>query len=218
MPTYLQAVDVPERCFLGEVLLWVAFQRLPTSLFSYDGKELRETTEVGGLAVEIPADWGISEEETKRANLPPDPYYLAMIQERSTQLPAFYDDLLKRYDPDPGERARIAEERAKAEVYQRECDQWEPLYLQAIEYPASRIFVALKSGTLSTTGRLLPDRKGEEFHELLERKDKDVFDFPVVQIPPAFWSLSYRFHSCLNRKVAVAGTEDRNALCSDCGV
>ena len=28
----------------------------------------------------------------------------------------------------------------------------------------------------------------------------------------------YRFHSCLNRKVAVAGTEDRNALCSDCGL
>ena len=82
------------------------------------------------------------------------------------------------------------EKRAAAEIYQRERDAWEPLYQQAIEYPASRIFVALKSGQLSATGRLLPGRDDQEAGELLERDDKDVFDFPVVEIPPTFWNLS----------------------------
>ena len=189
MPVFLQPVDVPERCFLGEVLLWVAFQRLPLSLYDLEGSDVRDTTEAGGLVTEIP-DWEISEEETKRANIPPDPTYLALTQDKSTLLPDFYDDLLKRYDPEPKERARIAKERAEAEIYQQECAAWQPFYEQAIEYPASRIFVALKGGQLGATGRLLPGRDRDEALEHLDREDKDVFDFPVVEIPPSFWSLS----------------------------
>jgi hypothetical protein len=34
MPKYLQQVDIPERCFLQEVLLWAAFQRLPLGFAS----------------------------------------------------------------------------------------------------------------------------------------------------------------------------------------
>lgn len=188
MPTYLQPVEIPERCFLGEVLLWVAFQRLPITLY-YEGKELRETFQAGRMAVEVP-EWEISEEETKRANLPPDPAYIALIEERSTLSPDFYDKLLKSYDPTPAERARVLEERAAAEIYQRECDAWKRLYHQAIEYPTSRIFVAFKGGQLRAVGRLLPGCNEQEAGELLERDDKDVYDFPVVEISPSFWSLS----------------------------
>ena len=63
-------------------------------------------------------------------------------------------------------------------------------YEQAIEYPASRIFVALKGGQLGATGRLLPDRNGDEALEHLDREDKYVFDFAVVEILSSFWSLS----------------------------
>jgi hypothetical protein len=64
MSIYFQAVQIPERCYLGEVLLWVAFQRLPIALYDLEGVEIRETTEVGGLIIEVP-NWQISEEETK---------------------------------------------------------------------------------------------------------------------------------------------------------
>jgi hypothetical protein len=50
MPTFLQPVTVPERCFLSEVLLWAAFQRLPIASYTLDGKEIRETDEIGGYA------------------------------------------------------------------------------------------------------------------------------------------------------------------------
>ena len=107
MPVFLQAVDVPERCFLGEVLLWVAFQRLPTSLYDDDGQDVRDTTEASGLIPEIP-EWVITEDETKRADIPPDPEYLALMGERPTSPPAFYDDLLKRYDVEPEESSAHA--------------------------------------------------------------------------------------------------------------
>jgi len=189
MSIYLQPVQVPERCYLGEVLLWVAFQRLPIAILVDDGEELRETTEIGGLTIEVPY-WEISEEETKRANIPPDPTYLALIEGKSTLLPAFYDDFLKRYDPEPDQRARLEKERAEAESYLQECVAWRPHYERAIEYPASRIFVALKSGQLGATGRLLPGSNMDEAHAHMDREDKDVFDFPVVDIPASFWSLS----------------------------
>jgi hypothetical protein len=188
MPVFLQAVDVPERCFLGEVLLWVAFQRLPVSFYDNDGGDIRDTTEAGDLIAEIP-DWVITEQETRHANIPPDPEYLALMGERPTSPPAFYDDLLK-LDLEPEDRARVEEDRAAAELYQRECEAWGPLYERAIEYPASRIFVALKSGQLASTGRLLPGPNVGEARELLDRQEKDVYDFPVVAIPPSFWSLS----------------------------
>jgi hypothetical protein len=191
MPIYLQAVDIPERCYLDEVLLWVAFQRLPTVLYDDRGQEVRETTEAGGLIIEEFPYWEISEEETKRANIPPDPTFLALIQDKTTLPPVFFDDLLKRYgDPEPDERAHIVQKRAEAEIYQRECAAWQPYFEQAIEYPASCIFVALKGGKLGATGRLLPGRNMGEAHECLEREDKDVFDFSVEEIPASFWSLS----------------------------
>jgi hypothetical protein len=187
MPVFLQPVDVPQRCFLGEVLLWVAFQRLPLSLYDHEGSEVRDTTEAGGLEAEN-IEWEITEEEAKRAGIPPDPKYLALVEDRSTLLPSFYDKLLKQYDPAPEERLRIEEERASAAVFERECEAWQVHYQRAIEYPASRIFVALKGGQLASTGRLLPGGNMNEASDLLQ--DKDVFDFPVVSIPAAFWRLS----------------------------
>jgi len=68
MPTFLQPVELPERCFLSEVLLWVAFQRLPVALYTYDGKEVRETDEVGDYKIDV-ADSVLSDDETKRAGI-----------------------------------------------------------------------------------------------------------------------------------------------------
>ena len=189
MPVFLQPVDVPEHCFLGEVLLWVAFQRLPLNDYDQSGREIRDTTEAGWVEVET-IEWSITEEEAKRAGIPPDPKYLALVEDRSTLLPSYYDKLLKGYDPPTAERKRIEKERASAVVFERESEAWRVNYQRAIEYPTSQIFVALKSVQLASTGRLLPGRNKNEATDLVRVEDKDVYDSPVVSIPAAFWSLS----------------------------
>ena len=70
MPTFLQPVVPAKRCFLFEVLLWVAFQRLPIVLgYTDDGKEIRETDEVGDYEVKA-IDRVLSDDETKRVGIP----------------------------------------------------------------------------------------------------------------------------------------------------
>ena len=56
MPTFLQAVELPQRCFLQEVLLWVAFQRLPIATYDHEGVELRESEsrEINNYSAEHP--------------------------------------------------------------------------------------------------------------------------------------------------------------------
>jgi hypothetical protein len=189
MPVFLQPVNVPERCFLGEVLLWAAFQRVPLSLYDLDGREVRDTTEADEVIAKN-IEWKITDEETKRAGIPPDPDYRALVEDRPSLRPSFYDDLLKHYDPAPDERLRIEQERASAAVFERECEDWQVHYRRAIEYPSSQIFVALKGGQLGSTGRLVPGGNMDEAWDLLRQQDKNIFDFPVVSIPGAFWSLS----------------------------
>ena len=77
---FFQAVYVPERCFLSEALLWVAFQRLPTVQYDEDNREIREATEYQGYALDTP-EGPLTEDESKRAGIPPDPSYLRLIDE-----------------------------------------------------------------------------------------------------------------------------------------
>src|SRR4051794_12561800 len=90
MPVYLQPVQLPERCFLGEVLFWMAFQRLPVAIYDPKGRDIR--AEFDGLQTGFP-ERSITDEEAKRAGIPPDPEFRAWMEDRVTSPPSFYDDL-----------------------------------------------------------------------------------------------------------------------------
>lgn len=189
MPTFLQPVDVPERCFLEEVLYWVTFQRLPIASYTSDGEELRETSEVGGLVVGLPDD-GLTKSEADRAGIPPDPDWTGFYKEGSPPLPVeYYDRLLAKSDLDDDYRRKVTNNREAAVVYQRDWETWIHQHRRAIEYPASQIFVRLRSGALPAKGRLLPGGDFEAARSQLETDGRDVFDFAVTDIPPTFWSL-----------------------------
>ena len=47
-------------------------------------------------------------------------------------------------------------------LYEKDCEAWEPHYQRAIEYPASRIFIALRDSMLHAKGRLMPATDLEE--------------------------------------------------------
>ena len=62
-------------------------------------------------------------------------------------------------------------------------------YLSAIEYPRSKIFVALRDGTLTATGRQLKGADVGHALEALKERNINISDIEVTAIPPAFWSL-----------------------------
>jgi hypothetical protein len=180
--TFLQRVDVPEICFLQEVLYWVAFRRLPVALYDLDGNEIRNGTDIGGYAVELGdiGDW-LEDEECASANIPPDPRYTAAIEGKTDLSVEDYDELLAGMEINNPRWGRLNKERNEAVA----LESWLLQYQDAIEYPASKIFVALKDGRLKAKGRLLP----EDVDTDLSDEDFDIYDLPVVEIPTAFWSL-----------------------------
>src|SRR5690348_14061774 len=98
MPVYLQPVPIPERCFLFEVLLWVAFVRLPIAIGDPEGADdIRLSSELrqDGYSVKI-FDEYIFDEECERVGIPPDPRWRANVDGTTTLSIEHYDTLLKQ--------------------------------------------------------------------------------------------------------------------------
>lgn len=188
MPTFLQPVILPKRCFLQEVLYWVAFQRLPIAQFTLEGEEIRETEEIGDYAVDV-LDSYVSEEETKLAGIPRDPTWQAALEDRATLPVARYDEQLKENNLRADFRSWLEGEREKAKEFEKSLNEWTPLYKGALEYPSSRIFVALREGRLKAEGRRLPSTDVNEALGILEDEGHSTFDLALSDIPASFWTL-----------------------------
>lgn len=187
MPTFFQPVELSERCFLEEVLYWVAFERLPIAVYWDDGKEIRESDEID-YEPEI-VDRVLTETETERAGMPPDPRWRATIEEKTHLPSAHYDRYLADPDLDPDLRKSWTLERERSVAYEQECEAWQAHFEEAIEFPRSKIFVALKEGRLPAKGKLLPSLDLDEAIETLDTKDQSILDIEPKDIPPSFWTL-----------------------------
>jgi hypothetical protein len=190
MAVFLEQVQLPDRCFLREILFWIAFQRLPTAIYTMDGEEWRESSEV---LCEYHIDTGdhVDAIEGLRAGIPADPRYEAHLKNSPTIMPvATLDRLLEFIELDRKERAQLLKERETAEEFEAACAAWDAQYHKAIEYPSSQIFVALRSGDLRTTGRLLPSLDADEADRILAAEDRSLLNIQPSDIPAAFWSLS----------------------------
>jgi hypothetical protein len=185
MATFLQPVELPQRCYLYEVLLWVAFQRLPIASYNWDGIEVREDSEHEGYEPSEP-ERVIYDEECKRAGIPPDPRYTALVTEGPLLT-------FRQLEPKVGadEALRLVQEASKREEERLETAyaEWEPHYRAAIEYPASQIFVALKSGQLRARGRRLPALDKAAALAQLKEKELYIGDLDEQEIAVSFWTL-----------------------------
>jgi hypothetical protein len=173
---FLKQVELPKNWLLNEVLLWVAFQRVSAAMSSpEEGQEIRDAEQdmfaYAGYSGDL-SDWGafLEDRECAAVGLPPDPRMAALSEGRINGYPIgeAYND----------------------EELEREMQEWTPKYEATIEYPASRIFIALKEGRLAASGKLLPDGARDRALEILEARDERICDLPTVEIPCQFWLLS----------------------------
>jgi hypothetical protein len=187
MPTYLQPVYLPNFCFLYEALYWVAFQRLPISTYTFDGEEYRLSDEVDGYEAHVSdSPTEISDEEAKFAGIPPDPYWAALMDEERSIMPSeSWDVLIAKYGAD----SALLKGRADAVKLEEEAARWKPHYQRFTEYPRSQIYVALRSGQLKATGRLLPSLDFAEAHKQLSADDRALSDIAQTSISADFWTL-----------------------------
>jgi len=195
---FLKPVELPKRCMLNEVLLWVAFRRVPVAMRSPEEEtEVRDAEEdmfaykgYGGYAG-YTGDLSDSESflddaECAALNLPPDPRTTYVKEEEKWATDNWEDE--QESQPDMLEWRPNYEQEDLDTWFERVMQAWMPKYLSAIEYPATRIYMALREGKLTASGKLLPDLDRDKALESLETVDQRICDLETLGIPPTFWS------------------------------
>jgi hypothetical protein len=124
-----------ERCSLNEALLWVWCGRVPVHSIGRD---------LDGNSLSQLSDW-----ECEVLGIPPVPDGASRSPHRFTK-----DYLVKKYE-------RLRREARKYRVDEGLCQsvevrKWLELVERAIEEPAAEIFLALRQGRLTASGKLLP--------------------------------------------------------------
>jgi hypothetical protein len=201
---YLTETVLSDMCFLVEALYWVAFQRLPAfwtdrdSFLSLEASDYEAESALRRLA----------EDECERAGLPHDPRMsfewafevksddtLETIIEKAAQDDALTDTFDNppapreaNGDPLPERSATpLREAHEEAVKLHNDLERWGPQYRKAIELPTAKVYVALREGTLSAKGILLPDLDPEKGTVALAKEGRDLSD--AVEIPREFWSI-----------------------------
>jgi hypothetical protein len=189
MPTFLQVVELPQRCFLREVLLWSTFQHLPIYDSDPGGFEVRESAFISKYCVANPDPWAkepwdafIRTSECRRAGIPPHP----LVKETLESCLRYSPDLVEVLLNDYGVTREEIDLGGKQQDLEETFEAWKPLYDRAVEYYHSQIFVALRDGRLKAMGRLLGEAKLSDAISVMEEQGPKVE--PSV-IPATFWTL-----------------------------
>jgi hypothetical protein len=187
---FLEQSNLPEVCFLQEVLHWGAFQRLPPDWYE-DGQPIRETgTDQYKTTVPF-GDDGLFDHECERVGLPKDPrtsiewsggvFVNDDLESILTKARQAVETLNDATQPEN----RVLEEATR--LHQALGD-WRPKYERAIEFAAAKTYCALREGVLTSKGVLLPDPDPATALKKLADDGKGLEDLEFVAIPPETWS------------------------------
>ncbi len=173
---------IAESCFLKEALLWAGFYRYPKSEILPDRVDFRfdfdRQQEYEPMIID---DYGyIESEEAVRVGLPPNPEWEAIFDDHDMYMADA--DLLDRFlkmDISEFEKEKFRQGHIKAVEQAKAQAEWDKKYEEYIEVVESKLFVALKDGTLKAWGKPAPI-------------EDDVFTTgdDHEEIPASFWRLN----------------------------
>lgn len=187
---YLAEWGLSEICFLDEVLYWVAFQRLPFAWTDLDGDDFRDYG-MSGYEVDC-ADYKLSEDECKRTGLPQDPrmsFDWAFGVKPHDTLETITAQATRGAEKSDENDTELRKAQDEAVKLYKELESWHPQYRRTMELPAAKVYVALKEGTLSAKGILLPHIDPDKALDAMAKEGQDLADATSVEIPREFWSL-----------------------------
>jgi hypothetical protein len=179
----LQAAQLAERCFLSEILHWLAFRRLPISKYTLDGEEARFSGD------ESPASFSdvVTDTECTFAGLALNPEYAALMAGRWFHELDFYEKLLA-VDQEETVLNKLRQDRAEAVEFHHNMAVWQASCDAYLEYFKARIFVDLREGKIQGSAVEVPQKDESEAIEFSE--GINLAKQPIVQIPREIWLAS----------------------------
>lgn len=206
MVTFYRKLDVPERCFMSEALLYLAFRRIPENFYMIEGVEGHFHDHDGspGPFDEKPSNqYPISDEECAVAGLDPNPSYeLFMAGERYFPI-EMIDQYLRQY-PDHPKAEELTAQRPLAIKHYAAQESWDEACDNYLEYCRSRIFTDICEGKLSCEGKRFKSTSKATLE--VELQDADIYDGQYERIEPSYFSnggLDWTGSFVINRKGSV---------------
>jgi hypothetical protein len=192
MVTILQPVDVSDRCFLYEALLWVGFNRFPLLSYTENGVDFRFDNKKDDQTYEGEIPWEnmyITTEECASVGLPPNPEYEALINDEYQPSVETIEKILS-YDIEESEKKKLRIQLEEAKIQEEKIAIWEEQFNAYTEVPISKIFLALREGRLKAFGRRLPHLSVEKSIKQLDKKSSwNWSDLEYEEIPEKFWRI-----------------------------
>ena len=185
----LQAADLAEKCFLSEILFWVAMDRLPLALYGMDGDEFRFSREME-LCVQSEIEQEVTESECQWAGLPLSPRIIARNEDKHLSPVEFYDQILKADFYSDDQRLIYEDERKQAIEAANLYAKWNSKYLEFLEYHKARIFVDIRDRKINGKGIKIRGSNIETIRETLDSENISLSKLPMEEIPFGQWTFS----------------------------
>ena len=141
MVIVLQATRLAERCFLSEVLFWLALNRLPLPIDCIDGDEFRFSEENELCASTLVQD-EVTDAECEAADIPYNPR--SNEDNHISSVKILYDRIIDNVDAET--RELFLKEREKAIELEAETQQWNIQFAEYLEYFQAKLFLELHDG------------------------------------------------------------------------
>ncbi len=189
--TILRKIDPPEKCYLSEVLNWLAFGRFPEVAFVLEEPwTISEGTRIFYGAPD-PIGEELSEEECLFASLPCDPRTKFRLEDRETISPDRCRELInlaRSLDPPDEEQVSKCEEALRESIqYEETLKDWLPKYQNYIDEFRNEICLDLRRGNLSAYGIELPHSNFEKVKDILIAQEISLCDLSARQVPKMEW-------------------------------
>lgn len=202
LPVFYEPTDIPKFWTLYDIAFWIALQRPAQASYDFHGNEARESDDDIGEQIARFGNafaGGISENECERARLGRSPW--AIQQEREDQgkryllSPDYYDKQLKFHEDgnDLEEKylREMREDRPLAIAHDKYETDWNLNLEEYLSVAFSKIFVALREGTMAALGTPTPtpDANADKWDEIWQYlADKSIVE-ERIKIAPENWKL-----------------------------
>jgi hypothetical protein len=169
----LQTVRLADRCFLCELLYWVALRRFPFAIADpYDKYDDFRFSQECDLDTSSFVEAVVTFAECEYSGLPPNPRYRALLEdgfdleEENVESIGEYNERFLNTDRfSDADRAAIRDGQDKLLAELREKKSWDRGFEHYLEYIKTKVFLDLRDGTITGSGIKV---KGSSWQEICD--------------------------------------------------
>jgi hypothetical protein len=195
MFSVLQTVGLADRCFLCELLYWVALRRFPFAIADpYDKYDDFRFSRECDLDTTSFVESVVTIAECEYSGLPPNPRYRVLVEdgfdlaELNLESTVEHNERLLNMDRfSDVEKEAIRDGQRKLLADLREKESWDREFGHYLEYIKTKVFLDIREGTITGFGIKVKGSSWEEISDSVDRDDIGLSNQDHIGIDQTEW-------------------------------